>query len=233
MFNIANLITSAQGRTPVMAFFGDSVTRGCFELGNGYMGTVVDDEAVYHNRLKNMIAEKHEGADVVIINAGVGGDCAASALKRMQRDVLDEQPDFCCVCFGLNDVTLGGRGRARYGKSLRQIFARLEENGIETVLMTPNMVTTSVSSELRGVFRAYAKRLAKFQTQGTMDAYMDEARRAALEYGVPVCDVYARWKEMEAQGVDITQQLANRINHPTREMHRLFAEELYRTIFLE
>jgi acyl-CoA thioesterase-1 len=233
MLNIANLITNSQERTPVMAFFGDSVTRGCFEQGNVYMGTIVDDEAVYHNRLKNMIAEKYDGAEVVIVNAGVGGDCAASALKRIQRDVLDEHLDFCCVCFGLNDVTLGERGRARYCKSLRQIFARLKENGIETVFMTPNMVTTSLSPELKGVFRGYAKRLAKFQTQGMMDTYMDEARRAALEYGVPVCDVYARWKEMEAQGVDITQQLANRINHPTREMHRLFAEELYRTIFSE
>jgi len=233
MLNIANLITNHQGRPPVMAFFGDSVTRGCFELGSMYMGTIVDDEAVYHNRLKTMIAGHHGGADVVIVNAGVGGDSASDALKRIQHDVLDEHPDFCCVCFGLNDVALGKRGLGKYGRSLRQILATLAASGIETVIMTPNMVTTSLSPEVKGVLKAYAKRLAKLQTEGVMDAYMDEVRSAALDYGVPLCDVYARWKEMEAEGVDITQQLANRINHPTREMHQLFAEELYHTIFSE
>jgi lysophospholipase L1-like esterase len=86
MLDIANLITNRQERTPVMVFFGDSVTRGCFEQGNIYMGTNVDDEAVYHNRLKNMIAENHSGAEVVIVNAGVGGDSAGRALKRIQPE---------------------------------------------------------------------------------------------------------------------------------------------------
>ena len=38
---------------------------------------------------------------------------------------------------------------------------------------------------------------------------------------------------MNANGVNTTRLLANYINHPTREMHALFAETLYETIFGE
>ena len=48
---------------------------------------------------------------------------------------------------------------------------------------------------------------------------------------VPVCDCYALWKQLEAGGVDTTELLSNKINHPTREMNRLFAYELIKTIF--
>ena len=57
-----------------------------------------------------------------------------------------------------------------------------------------------------------------------------EAVALAKEMGVTVCDCYSQWKEL-AKTQDTTMLLANRINHPTREMHELFAESLFRTIF--
>ena len=38
---------------------------------------------------------------------------------------------------------------------------------------------------------------------------------------------------MAARGIDTTVLLANRINHPTQEMHQLFADSLYELIFDE
>ena len=43
---------------------------------------------------------------------------------------------------------------------------------------------------------------------------------------IPVCDCYAIWKKLYESGVDITELLANKINHPTREMNWLFAVSL-------
>ena len=48
--------------------------------------------------------------------------------------------------------------------------------------------------------------------------------------GITVCDVYSKWKKL-AETTDTTLLLANRINHPTREMHDLFADSLFETIF--
>ena len=53
------------------------------------------------------------------------------------------------------------------------------------------------------------------------------------EKNVPVCDCYALWKRLAACGVDTTALLCNRINHPDREMHKMFAYELVKTVFSE
>ena len=59
-----------------------------------------------------------------------------------------------------------------------------------------------------------------------MDEFMSAAVALAEEMGVAVCDCYAKWKKL-AETEDVTMMLANRINHPTSEMHCLFADSLY------
>jgi hypothetical protein len=78
----------------------------------------------------------------------------------------------------------------------------------------------------------YAHKTAKMQNEGRMDMFMNAAVALANEMGVPVCDCYSQWKKL-AETQDTTQLLANRINHPTKEMHELFAESLFRMIFDE
>ena len=46
----------------------------------------------------------------------------------------------------------------------------------------------------------------------------------------PVCDCYAQWKQLKAAGVNTTELLSNKLNHPTREMNWLFAVSLLRSI---
>ena len=71
-------------------------------------------------------------------------------------------------------------------------------------------------------------RLRKSST-ATTDYKYSEAKTVAEEMGVLVCDCYKKWKAM-AESEDITMLLANRINHPTSEMHNLFADSLYEMI---
>ena len=61
--------------------------------------------------------------------------------------------------------------------------------------------------------------------------HIERAKEICREKNVPVCDCYAIWKNLAACGVDTTELLCNRINHPSREMHKVFAYELIRTIF--
>ena len=63
--------------------------------------------------------------------------------------------------------------------------------------------------------------------------YIDAAKSVAKRLEVPVCDCYKKWKVMHENGVDVTELLANKINHPTREMNRLFATSLIETIMTE
>ena len=98
--------------------------------------------------------------------------------------------------------------------------------------MTPQPICARVHTQLRGeVLRGLAKSLAEKFEEGGFDRYMQAARAAAEETGVPLCDVYAKWMAMYRGGVDITDLLSNYLNHPTREMTPLFASSLMDTLF--
>jgi hypothetical protein len=78
-----------------------------------------------------------------------------------------------------------------------------------------------------------ANQCAQKQNEGFFDAHMEAARELCRDMKVPLCDCYALWKRMHEKGVDVTELLANKINHPTREMNALFAYELVRTMLTE
>ena len=203
--------------------FGDSVTHGA--LGPGE----ISYETVYWNRLKQKLNAYKSYMPVNVINAGIGGTSAKASLARMDRQVLAHNPDLIIVCFGLNDVN---GSLEDYIEPLRQIFARSLAFGAETVFMTPNMLNTYVHENTAQVHYAYAGKTAEYQNGGRMDKYMDAAVALANEMGVTVVDCYAKWKEM-SRTEDITVKLVNYINHPTAEMHELFAEELFKAVIGE
>ena len=227
----------AENPVPTVAFLGDSVTQGCFELlprPNGGFDAVFDGESVYHRILAARLSVLYPDAPVNILNAGVSGDGTELGLRRLERDVLRYHPDLTVVCFGLNDCHGGDAGIARYRTELGEIFRRLRENGSEIIFMTPNMMNTKISNRLSAPdLRAIAEKCMHLQQDGVLTRYLDAGRAVAAECGVPVCDIYARWQAMARGGVDTTALLANGINHPTRQMHALFADSLLEVFFSE
>lgn len=201
--------------------FGDSVTHGCFAFGE------IDYDAVYWNRLRNKILNVRNYVPVNVINSAIGGTSAMASLQRMDKQVLAHNPDLIIVCFGLNDVN---GPLDEYINSLEEIFDKSLKSGAEVIFMTPNMLNTSVADDTYVGHYEYAKVTAQMQNEGKMDLYMDSAVDLAKKMGVKVCDCYKKWKEL-SRTQDITYLLDNRINHPTREMHELFAQSLFDVIF--
>ena len=199
---------------------GDSVTHGSVAAGE------INYETVYWNRLRQKLNAVRATIPVNVINAGIGGTTAARSVARLDRQVLCHNPDLVIVCFGLNDIN---GTREQYLDSLRTIFTRCRESGAEVIFMTPNMLNTRVDERTEARFAAYAVKTAEMQNGGRMDLYMESACTLAREMDVAVCDCYAKWKEL-SRTQDITDLLANYINHPTREMHELFAQSLFEII---
>jgi lysophospholipase L1-like esterase len=212
----------ANGPITIVAF-GDSVTHGAVGPNE------IDYETVYWNRLRQKINAKRNYVPVNVINAGIGGISAIGSLERMEKQVLAHNPDLVIVCFGLNDVN---GDLETYLAALRSIFTRLQEAGTDVIFMTPNMLNTSVADDTEATYMEYAAKTAEMQNGGRMDLYMNSAVALAKELNVTVCDCYQQWKQL-SKTQDITYLLANRINHPTREMHELFAESLFKLIFDE
>jgi len=201
--------------------FGDSVTHGAFAAD------VLDYDAVYHNRLRKKILAIRDYVPVNVINAGIGGINTTRSLARIESQVTAHNPDLVIVCFGLNEL---GQELDTFLNSLGIIFDKCLRCGAEVVYMTPNMMNTYVSSRVSKVHFDYAHVTADYMNSGKMDRYIDAAKELAQKKGVKVCDCYGKWKQI-SETQDINELLANGINHPIEEMHELFADMLFETVF--
>lgn len=210
-----------------VAFLGDSVTQGCFEL------SVFDRRSSYEQYFSDMMASLFPTVPVNIINAGIASDNARRGALRVGRDVLRHEPDLTIVCYGLNDCGETQESIDRYVHALSEIFDQIKKSGSELIFMTPNMMNTKLSPDLTDPeFIKIATVTARKQTSGMFDAHIEAAKELCRQNDIPVCDCYAIWKALDHGGVNVTNLLANKINHPTREMNRIFAYELIKTIFL-
>lgn len=196
--------------------FGDSITHGALLNEINY-------ETVYWNLLREKILNVRNYVPVNIINAGIGGVSAKDSLSRIDKQVLAHLPDLVIVCFGLNDVngTLED-----YLSSLRIIFEKCINSGADVFFMTPNMLNTYVADDTAPEYLDYAAITAEYQNNGRMDLFMSSAVKLATEMNIDICDCYSKWKEL-SKTQDITKLLVNRINHPIKEMHELFADSLF------
>ena len=201
-----------------ICFLGDSITQGCFELNT------CDLKAVYHNQLRSLLADKFPAFPVNIINAGRGGDTTQDALARLDRDVISHYPDIVVVYLGTNDIW---GNREDFEKGMRSIIERLQTEGCLVVLMTGTHMNKAVRADLTPEMAEIAEKMAQRQNEGKCEEIFDITRKLGETYGIPVLDIYAHYDELAANGIDTDALLANGINHPSREMHQVFAEKLF------
>ncbi len=227
-------VADLNGCPPVtIAFLGDSVTQGCFDVymtGEESLETYFDSNEAYHTKVRQILNMLFPKAPVNIINGGISGGSAHEGAARLERDILRFSPDLCVVCFGLNDSCVSDVDT--YIAALGDIFDRLQEQGVEVVFMTPNMMCTEVSCHIEKPFlRQVAENISHSQIDGTLEKFLSAAKELAKSKNIPVCDCYAKWKTMADQGVDTTALLSNHINHPIPKMNWMFAYSLVETFF--
>ena len=216
-----------------IAFLGDSVTNGCFELYpvDDHLATVYDEASAYHSVLKKLFAVVYPDVPFVMINAGISGDTIEGGLSRLDRDVLSYHPDIVVVSFGLNHYMDDEKGLASFENSLREIIERTKKSGADVIVMTPNMIADRVAGTVREpMMLSVAERICTPENSDNVGRHIESMRRIAKEMSVPLCDCYAVWEKMKASGADLPDLLSNKINHPRRELHGIFAYELFKTI---
>ena len=217
---------------PVIAFLGDSVTQGCFEVffqADGSLDTVFEPENSYPNMLFRKLTTLYPKVYPVIVNAGISGDSARYGFERMEQDIIRFKPDLTVVSYGLNE-SLGGDVDA-YGENLTKIFKALQAAGSEVIFLTENMMNSRVHESITDErIIPIAKSFMEKQVAGVLDSFMERARQVAKECEVEVCDCHKIWRDMDRYGVDTTELLSNKLNHPSRQMNMLFAEELLKTM---
>lgn len=209
-----------------VAFLGDSVTQGCFEcyFDDKAVQTVFDTKSSYPVRVKEILNLLYPSVQINIINSGISGDSAQSGNERFERDIAPYNPDLVVVSFGLNDACAGKENVCFYTDALKSIFEKVKKLKAECIFVFQNMMNTKVSCHLKGEReRKLAEDFAIKQNRGDIDYYYEKAKETAQQYGVVFCDMYSAWKKMDEGGVDITELLSNKYNHPLREFHYYIA----------
>lgn len=225
-----------QGRRVVTAaFLGDSVTQGCFDVymtGEHSLDTVYDYKSAYSTKFRELLNLLYPSTQVNVINAGISGDYTLNGLNRVEQDVLSYHPDLLVVSYGLNDAAGGGiDGVKAYGENLCGIFEKARAVGCDVIYLTQNYMNTKVSCHLTvPELRRIAADFAEVQNGKVLKAYYEEGKRVAESCGAVVCDCYAVWEQLEKASVDVTELLANKLNHPIPEYHTYIAIKLIEKI---
>jgi lysophospholipase L1-like esterase len=117
----------AAGQPVVIVAFGSSSTAG---FGSS------SPEFTYPSRLAAQLHRKYPGADITVLNRGVGGEDAPEMMKRIQTSVIDAKPDLVIWQVGTNAV-LRNLDPSETAKMVEDGVARIQAAGADLVLVDP------------------------------------------------------------------------------------------------
>jgi lysophospholipase L1-like esterase len=117
----------ASGKPVVIVAFGSSSTQG---YGSS------SPDFTYPNRLAKQLHRQYPGADITVLNRGVGGEDAPEMMKRLQAAVIDAKPDMVIWQVGTNAV-LRNLDPIETQKQIDDGIARIQAAGSDVVLVDP------------------------------------------------------------------------------------------------
>lgn len=112
------------GRLTVVAL-GSSTTAGS--------GASAEDKS-YPSVLQAELRKRLPGADVRVVNKGIGGQSAYDMLLRMDSDVIEEKPSVVIWQTVINDA-IRDIGEDKLSKILRKGIAKARAAGVDMILM--------------------------------------------------------------------------------------------------
>jgi lysophospholipase L1-like esterase len=197
---------------------GDSITGGGF----------------YHSYVHLFHITRFPSRTLEWINAGVSGDTAGGALRRMAWDVFPAEPDIVSIMFGMNEVGgyLFGPGshgpeiEARRARSidgleanLRQIIQALQQRGAQVVLCTPSIYDETAlleSPNHPGRNAALGECAARVRRLG------EELNLAVVDFYTPMLAINLKYQEKDPSFTLISRDRV----HPGREGHFVMAYQM-------
>ncbi len=101
-------------------------------------------EFTYPNRLAAQLHRAYPGANITVLNRGVGGEDAPEMMKRLQIQVIDVKPDLVIWQVGTNAV-LRNLDPAETGKMIEEGVGRIQAGGADVVLIDPQYSPATTS----------------------------------------------------------------------------------------
>jgi lysophospholipase L1-like esterase len=144
------LLTNTATATPLVksgekiAFLGDSITAAGWANPKGYVRLVI-------------AGLKANDIDTQPIPAGISGHKSNQMLERLQRDVLDKNPDWMTLSCGVNDVWHGAKGIPldQYKTNITAIVDRCQAKGVKVMILTATVIGEDLQNDNNKKLAAY------------------------------------------------------------------------------
>lgn len=152
-----------------IVFFGDSITQAGVER-TGYI-----------TQMDSMIKQSKPSNEIELAGAGIGGNKVYDLYLRMEKDVLEKNPDIVVIYVGINDVwhksSFGtGTDPEKYEKFYRAIIKKLQDKNIKVVVCTPSVIGEKNDNSN--------------QQDGDLNYYSTIIRNMAKELSLPLVDLH-------------------------------------------
>lgn len=156
-------------KTRRIVFLGDSITQA----GAGVGG--------YISLLRDALTTAGYGSSYELIGAGISGHKVPDLQKRLDKDVLEKNPDMVFIYIGINDVwhweRNAGTTKENYEAGLNDLIKRIKAKNKKTQIV---MCTPSVIGE-------------KHDGSNVQDAMLEEyaniSRKVATDNKLELCDL--------------------------------------------
>lgn len=158
-----------------IVFFGDSITEMGVKKGG------------YIDLLNNRIANNGQTNQYELLGAGIGGNKIYDLYLRLEKDVLNKNPNLVVIWIGVNDVwhksTKGtGTDYDKFGLFYDALVQKIQDKGAKVVLVTPAVIGERYdhSNTQDGDLNLYANWIRKYAAQKNI-ALVD-CRKLFLDY---------------------------------------------------
>ena len=168
-----------------IAFLGDSITAGGWSNPAGYVRLVI-------------AGLEANGIKAEAVPAGISGHKSNQMLKRLDKDVLSQKPQWMTLSCGVNDVWHGAGGvplddamaisgtydkevfaRGTYKNNITAIINQAQAAGVKPVMLTATVIQENLGSKENGLLAPY-------------NAFL---RQLAKEKKIPLADLNAMFQE--------------------------------------
>lgn len=170
-----------------IVFAGDSVT----DMGSqNPVGEGLADKLGfgYVRMVENLLVAWYPELDLRVVNSGVSGNTSRDLLARFERDVVSQNPDWLCICIGINDVwrqfdvpaiTSRAVSPEEYRANVEQMILALKDSVRGIFLMTPYYMEANEQDFMRR----------------RMDEYGAICKELAAQYGCKLIDLQQVFSE--------------------------------------
>ncbi|WP_347840824.1 GDSL-type esterase/lipase family protein [uncultured Draconibacterium sp.] len=165
-----------------------------------------------------------------VINAGVGGNSTSDLLERIEKDVLQQEPDLVIVMVGTNDMLNSKKMNSyeQYASNLDEIVKTLKQNKAEVVVMAPPPADSSY------LFERHDRKLFASAPNVKLDSARQIVAKTARKQNVHFIDIYQQFSNLNLPQHNTDLFIMNPKNsgyrdgvHPTALGYHFIAENVF------